>query len=152
MREKCMCSEFFWSVFPALRLNTERYGVIRTPFVQGLLLPPGHSFLVVSFFISLLFCNCFLSVPGLFLIVRAAVFFSLINMRVHFFQNNQKVTLHKKQSFSLRISSVNVKETAYFVIFTEEALNLKIVQWKFALISEFKINSLHVPLELCKLQ
>lgn len=60
----------------------------------------------------------------------------------------QKINFAIKDFFSNQIR----QETAYFVIFTEEALNLKIVQWKFALISEFKINSLHVPLELCKLQ
>lgn len=60
----------------------------------------------------------------------------------------QKINFAIKDFFSNQIR----QETAYFVIFTEETLNLKIVQWKFALISEFKINSLHVPLELCKLQ
>ena len=43
LREKCPNTEFFWSYFPAFRLNTERYGVslrilIKTPIADWWLL------------------------------------------------------------------------------------------------------------------
>ena len=53
------------------------------------------------------------------------MFHSLERFKVQYF----RATLHKKYSFQIRISSVNVtkpQETADFVTFTEEILNEKL--------------------------